>query len=270
MRIARVALLITGLMTASLIGATAAHAAPSNDRLRDATTISSLPAIITENTSDAAGDGPHFCTQGNNSSVFFQFTPTVSGMLQADTFGSDYDTVLKVFSGTRNDFVLEACNDDFIGLASAVSFDASAGTTYYFMVQTCCRGSDDNTGGHLEFGLDVAPTADPVVALTVDGARLTAGHKVLVTGSVTCSQRTGISLFVILRQVRNDLYLARGSANTLIGCDPSGVTTWQLRVDSRTGVIFASGPATARGGFFAVDTAGSASGPIARTQVTIA
>jgi hypothetical protein len=271
MRAARISLLITVIGAVAIVAAPA-QARPSNDRLHNATTISSVPAVITQDTTDAAADGPRFCTRGNNSSVFFRYTPSEDVMLQADTFGSgrDYDTVLKVFTGERGAFELVACNDDFLDLQSAVSFAAEAATTYFFMVATCCSGSQDNEGGDLEFALSVAPTAAPDVSGTIDGARLTSGRKLIVNGTLTCSQRTGVFLAGSARQVRDDLFLARGSSVDIVGCDPGAPNEWRVRIDSRTSVIFAPGSASVRGEFFAVDTAGFTDGTIGRTQVTIA
>jgi hypothetical protein len=269
MRGARVAFLATSVVLAAWGGATSAVATPSNDKLHNATTISSLPAVITENTSDATADGPRLCRAGNSSSVFFEFTPSVSGTLQADTWGSNYDTVLQVFTGSSGAFDLLGCNDDFVGLQSAVSFRADAGTTYFIMVLTCCSGSRDDVGGHLEFALTPGPSAGPQVSVTADEASLTAGHKVRVTGTATCSQRVGFDIFVVLRQVRNDFYLARGSGEDTFGCDPANPTTWHVRVDSATGVVFGPGHATLRAEYFAADTVGSAFAGLDRQAVTI-
>ncbi len=270
MRRARLAVLITGLLVTAWSGAAPARAAPTNDRLHNATTIPSLPAVIMQSTADATGDGPRFCSGGNSSSVFFRFTPTVSEELQVDTFGSGYDTVLKVFTGTRGAYDLVKCNDDFVGFQSALFFQAEAGTTYFIMVVTFGSGSRDNVGGHLELGLTARPTVGPTASVTVDdSATLTAGGKVLVTGTVTCSQRVGVGIFVILRQIRNDLYLARGATEQVFGCDPAAPRSWRMRIDSGSSVVFGPGHATARGQFFAADTVDAASALLERQSVTI-
>jgi PKD repeat protein len=56
---------------------------------------------------------------------------------------------------------LIACNDDAIGLQSRITFPATGGTTYYFMVAFCC-GSGQNGGGSLTFNVTqlVAPGND--------------------------------------------------------------------------------------------------------------
>ena len=271
MRRARVVVvLMTGLLITAWSGAAPAGAAPPNDRLHNATTISSVPAVVMQSTAIATADGPRFCSGGNNSSVFFTFTPSTSQELQVDTFGSGYDTVLKVFTGTRGAYDLVGCNDDFVGFQSALSFQAEAGTTYIIMVVTFGSGSRDNVGGHLELGLTARPAIGPTASVTVDDtAAVTAGGKVLLTGTVTCSQRVGVDIFVILRQIRNDLYLARGARDDVFGCDPAAPRSWRMRIDSGTSVIFGPGHITVRGQFFAADTVGSTSALLERQSVTV-
>jgi len=60
--------------------------------------------------------------------------------LEADTFGSNYDTVLSAWTGTQGALNLVACNDDFGGAQSKITFAATAGTTYYFLAAQCCGG----------------------------------------------------------------------------------------------------------------------------------
>src|SRR3989442_4602125 len=107
---------------------------PSNDDIGNATVISSLPFMFSENTfeASAAFDDPTSCS--NNGSVWFTFTASQNVQLTADTFGSGYDTVLSAYTGTRGALqqVPNACNDDFNGVTSRVTFPAAAGTTYYF------------------------------------------------------------------------------------------------------------------------------------------
>ena len=86
--------------------------------------------------------------------MWYQFTPSEDIRINANTFGSDYDTGIAVFTGTRGALSLVLCNDDAMTgefVQSNLNFDAVAGTTYYFMVGSCC-GSD---GGNLVFNVDV-------------------------------------------------------------------------------------------------------------------
>jgi hypothetical protein len=139
-----------------VLPAPAALAQPANDDFANATVISSLPFSTTEDTSQATsglGD-PAEC--GNSGSVWFAFTPPSDMPIQADTFGSDYDTVLSAWTGTIGAFDRIACNDDFTGGQSKIRFHATGGTTYYFMVAICC-GNGGNGGGNLQFSVDQIP-----------------------------------------------------------------------------------------------------------------
>jgi len=125
---------------------------PPNDDFDSATVIGGLPFSEALDASLAtwASDDPPDCV--NNGSVWYAFTPTSDMAVEMNTTGSDYDTVLSVYTGTRGALTLVpmACNDDYYGLQSRVQFQATAGTTYYAMVGTCCGNGGDG-GGPLVF-----------------------------------------------------------------------------------------------------------------------
>ena len=75
--------------------------APLNDDFDAAILIGELPYTVDLDTSEAtaAPDDPIHCS--NNGSVWFAYTPAADMTLSADTFGSDYDTVLSAFTGNR-------------------------------------------------------------------------------------------------------------------------------------------------------------------------
>jgi hypothetical protein len=70
---------------------------------------------------------------GRGPTVWYVFTPTPPVMMVANTFGSNYDTTLSVYTGSPGTLTQIACNDDFDSLQSAVSFEAAAGTIYFSM-----------------------------------------------------------------------------------------------------------------------------------------
>jgi hypothetical protein len=75
---------------------------------------------------------------GISNTAWFTF-PGVAGPAVVDTFGSNYDTVLAAYSGpvgatSTGQLTLLACNDDFNGLQSQVTFPVAAGTQYYLQV----------------------------------------------------------------------------------------------------------------------------------------
>lgn len=87
-----------------------------------------------------ATDDPVTCTgNANSGSVWYSFTPTSSGVYGVSTEGSEYDTVLSVWSGNCGALAQVACSDDFATAAedrrnALLTFAATAGTTYLLEV----------------------------------------------------------------------------------------------------------------------------------------
>lgn len=134
--------------------------APANDDFANAVVVTKVPFTRTVNTSEAttAADDPiPSCAEGGQGpTVWFAFTPRTSKRIEANTFGSDYDTDLVVYTGTRGNLAEITCNDDAgNGVQSKVVFDAVAGTTYFIMVGAFASGP----GGNLVFNL-VTPSAE--------------------------------------------------------------------------------------------------------------
>jgi hypothetical protein len=257
--------LALGMLPSNMQAAVAAP--PGNDALRHAIEIASVPFLHREDTSEATASGPTFC--GNNSSVFFEFTPAEDVSVQADTFGSGYDTTLGVFTGTHDAVNPIACSDDAVGLWSAVRLDAQAGTTYSFEVSSCCGSGEDKTGGHLEFSLTEAPTTRPRVAVEFS-ATLRPGRIVRLRGTVTCDQRAGVEVFGTLRQLVGD-FVAKGFFDTFppLVCRPDAANTFAVYVDTETSAAFDEGRAALRYDLFASNGARSVSQTGIRTTVRI-
>lgn len=119
-------------------GASQILVAPSNDDIATPIVITSLPYTNTQDTTDATSLGdPVTCgySLGDAHSVWYRIMPSLSGTLLAGTLGSDYDTVLSVFTGAPGSLTLLACNDDWGGVRqSSVKFTVTAVTTYYLEV----------------------------------------------------------------------------------------------------------------------------------------
>ena len=210
------------------------QAVPANDEAASATAISAIPFADTINTTEATTnpDDP-FCLS-NEQTVWYTFTPSVNMQLNANTFGSDYDTGLSLFSGTPGALTPLACNDDAGGtLQSSLIFEAQAGTTYFFLVESYPGAG----GGNLIFNLQEAPpplelglTIDPVG--TVDGRTGVA----TIRGTVTCSQPVLLDLFGDLRQ---RLGRSVSSAFFDIGVSCNGQTRWSADVSPENGLFVA-------------------------------
>lgn len=115
---------------------------PSNDDIGSPIVITTKPYTNTQDTFGAtqASDDPAMPMCNLNpaeATVWYRYTPAQSGVLSADTIGSDYDTVLAVWRGTRGNLTLIACNDDRSmdphDQDSELVADLTAGVPYYIM-----------------------------------------------------------------------------------------------------------------------------------------
>jgi hypothetical protein len=206
---------------------------PRNDDFGAPTLIPSSSARYTQDATSAttAPDDP-WCF-GNAQSVWFAFTPPTNMRLEANTFGSSYDTSLSVYTGARGALNQIACNDDANnGLQSRIRFAATAGTTYYFM--TSSRFSPV-TPASLVFNLQPGPppfSFNPSVAQF--GSVTPSTGAVTISGSTQCSQPAFVTISGQLKQKRGNATVT-GYWSAFVPCD--GVTPWTAPVQSQT-VLF--------------------------------
>ncbi|MFA6046199.1 MAG: hypothetical protein WC718_14540, partial [Phycisphaerales bacterium] len=103
---------------------------------------------------------------GNSNSVWYNFHPTQNGLIQVDTIGSDYDTVIAIYPycafnlfGSCFAPSALACDDDAGGNLNSLitDFPVQAGSTYLMKV------SNYNTPGpgDLDFHFSFYPPAAP-------------------------------------------------------------------------------------------------------------
>jgi len=112
---------------------------PPNDDFDHAVLVTSLPYQQTLDTTGAttATDDPNMgCGAGvNANTVWYRLVPSFSGLVETNTFSSNYDTVLAVFTGTRGSLNQIVCNGDAGGtLQSQVVFEVETDQTYYLEV----------------------------------------------------------------------------------------------------------------------------------------
>ncbi len=212
-------------------------AAPANDDFDNATVITSSPFTDTLSTVEAttAPDDPSPSCGGNGATVWYTYTPSANSTIEIDTFGSDYDTTLAGYVGTRGQLVQVLCNDDAQGLQqSQLSWSAGAGGTYYFMV-----ASKGLTGGNLTFHLNATRFT---LGLTVDRATVDRSGTVTLAGTVTCSDTVSADVTGSLTQ-QNAQSQASGSFGTFVtACTPDG-TPWTATATSDTRTRFKRGQA---------------------------
>lgn len=133
MNVRRIALAVVVAVGIAGLGAVAPAFADGADGFADRTAIG-VPETVTGDTTGAtteSGEPRPPCADAG-ASFWFSLTATEAGIIEISSAGSEFDTVLAVYSG--DDLATlrgVACNDDHQGSTRAkVRFDAVAGTAY--------------------------------------------------------------------------------------------------------------------------------------------
>ncbi len=83
---------------------------------------------------DSPGNPVPDCVEGFGHGVWYQLYSPVAGELEVDTFGSDFDTGLGLYTGTCDALTELACNDDAAGgQTSQIMVPTTADTTYFIL-----------------------------------------------------------------------------------------------------------------------------------------
>lgn len=108
---------------------------PGNDACAAALSLV-LGATATGSLAEASNDGQASCGSSLFASdVWYRFDPPDSGYYSADTLGSNFDTVLSLHEGCPGTLDnQEICNDDGLGLSSALSFYGYPGSPVWLRV----------------------------------------------------------------------------------------------------------------------------------------
>lgn len=150
-------LALTVAACAALAAPAEAGAAPANDDFASAQPLAGTSATTTGTNVEATsepGEPTHAGIEGGVS-VWYVWTAPVSGRIRIQTCGSSFDTVLAVYTGSSVDALTEvAANDDSCETASSVTFEATAGTTYWIAV-------DGAAGDEGDIALTLAPLPPP-------------------------------------------------------------------------------------------------------------
>jgi hypothetical protein len=135
----------------------------TNDQCSGAIVISTPAYSNTQSTTDATstGDPTPSCDSDFGNGVWYQYTAPGNGLLAVDTYGSSFDTVLALYSGSCGALAELACNDDNGGTyQSSITSSVAAGTTYYVLA----GGYDALSGSlvlHLTFAAAPAIVTQP-------------------------------------------------------------------------------------------------------------
>jgi hypothetical protein len=128
------------LITSGFSTSDTGYRASVNNNFANATVITGTTATVTGSNTGASkesGEPNHAGTAGGKS-VWWTWTATASGTVTIDTLGSNFDTLLGIYTGTSvSGLTLVKANDDSPAggtLTSKVSFTVTAGTTYRIAV----------------------------------------------------------------------------------------------------------------------------------------
>lgn len=210
---------------------------PANDDLTGFEVVD-VPTTLTVDTSQATAapdDGD--CVHGR--SVWYRVRPGTAGRVRVSTLGSDYDTVLALFEGRRNDRTLLRCNDDRLGLDSAVGARLEADRSYWIAISSCCSDRARHGGQAVLrlFRHDGPPSTTVAVDSVESGG--TSG-RLLVAGTITCTSPSLVETYLAASQ-RVGTGVARGDGFTFTEVCTEQPTAWRSRVDSDTGWAFQPG-----------------------------
>lgn len=102
----------------------------TNDECADAIVIGNGETEF--NTLGATGSSTSSCGFDDTADIWFEYVATCNGTAVANTCGSEFDTVLSAFDACDGSEI--ACNDDFCGLQSQVTFPVTEGMSYWIRV----------------------------------------------------------------------------------------------------------------------------------------
>ena len=228
---------------------------PPNDDFNSPTVIPSMPFTVSQDVTNAttALDDP-FCV-GRTQTVWFSFTPTINMRLEANTFGSNYDTTLSVYTGARGALTQLACNDDSNGsVQSRVRFDAVAGTTYFFMVSSF--SFFPVSSANLTFNLVPAPPPLAIApSVTQFGSVDPTTGAATISGFVSCTQPAFVTISGQLKQMHGGTPLS-GFFSAFVPCN--GTTPWTANIQTTVTLFHGRSAALFTGGHADVTATASA------------
>ncbi|HEY3324792.1 MAG TPA: autotransporter-associated beta strand repeat-containing protein [Planctomycetota bacterium] len=137
------------------------HVPPGNDNFANAYVLTGFPVSTTGVNMGAtleAGEPAAYAGVTNGASVWWKWTAPANQDVIVSTSGSDFDTLLSIFTGSDvTSLALVADNDNFgAGQLSELTFSAVGGTTYMIVVD----GSYGATG---PISLGISEAAAPVI-----------------------------------------------------------------------------------------------------------
>ena len=160
---------------------------PPNDHWANAILISD-PGIVTLGTNRFAtqeGSEPVHAANTGGRSIWFRWQPIASGVVTATTAGSDFDTILAVYTGRSLTNLARVGVSDDAGwdgdYFSQITFNATSGTNYYFAIDGASSANDEISIGISHFRVIAAPPPAIAILSPADGLERTVATKQSVT-----------------------------------------------------------------------------------------
>jgi subtilisin family serine protease len=226
-----------------------------NDMFADAVVLTGASGSRTGTTVDATkepGEPDHAGNVGG-ASVWYQITPAASGTATIDTIGSDFDTLLAVYTGTSVSALTEvASNDDiemFFNVQSRVQLPVTAGVTYRIAVDGWSGLFPPETGSvTLNWTIPAAPPSGDTgwrnptaqaASSTGDGNgyEISPANAFTNDGNVAADMNSGTSTSTSCTSTRKDRHVYRDYGVSLpTGAAVMGIEVQvQARADSTSG-----------------------------------
>ena len=198
---------------------------PKNDDISGAKKISlDMPFVHREQTTEASLDLSDPNCSGRARSVWFEYQRPkkwASRKIEMNTFGSNYDTTLSVYTGKPGNLEQIRCDDNTGGSRSRVKFTPEPGVKYYVMV----GASRNSAGGDLVLEVKNAPVPFRYsFSVNPNGSVSEVTGAATVTGTITCNVTTKAYLEFSIRQKVGD-HVVSSRVSKAIGCK-DGTKSW--------------------------------------------
>ena len=194
---------------------------PANDDFGSSTKLSSRGISLVTNTRFAslqANEPEHGAVFGGDKSLWWTWTPSSDNIAFIDTSGSDFDTVIAVYTGNSLGNLQPIASINNIGskLDAFLTFPAQRGVGYRIAIS----GANEEASGTLRMRLTPNGQPDllaPVVAIdTPLSGTLSLGNRIEVTGTAFDPNPNGSGVNQVLIRINNDT----------IGRLADGTTRW--------------------------------------------
>ena len=132
----------------------------------------------------------HYSRNRGGKSLWFSWTAQMSGQAEINTVGSEFDTILAVYTGNNLGSLQRVASDDDAGgnLTSLVTFSATAGATYQIAVDGYAGRSGDIQGEIIMVN-EVSPANDHFSDAALMGGSQT--HAITFGSNIGATKETG-------------------------------------------------------------------------------